>query len=136
MSGLGIGEPLRRPQIFCIISGIPEMLSYGASDVRLNIPSMPTNMCQCSDCPSRLPGSFSKLRNCPKNVLLQNQIHCIPSQEELWCRRLCSCHNIWNGSIRSSVSSSASRVFGKPFPEPRNLRASKRKGCFHSSSSG
>jgi hypothetical protein len=36
VSGLGVGERLQRPRIFCIISGIPEMmLSYGASDVRL-----------------------------------------------------------------------------------------------------
>jgi hypothetical protein len=38
MSGLSDGEPLRRPLIFCIISGIPEMtLSYGAPDVRLMV---------------------------------------------------------------------------------------------------
>jgi hypothetical protein len=36
MGGLGVGEHLQRPQIFCIISGIPEMmLSYGVSDIRL-----------------------------------------------------------------------------------------------------
>jgi hypothetical protein len=35
-SGLGVGEHLQRPRIFCIISGIPEMmLSDGTSDVRL-----------------------------------------------------------------------------------------------------
>jgi hypothetical protein len=36
MSGLRVGEPVRRPQIFCIVSGIPEMmLFYGAPDIHL-----------------------------------------------------------------------------------------------------
>jgi hypothetical protein len=35
MSGLGVGELVWRPRIFCIVFGIPEMtLFYGAPDVR------------------------------------------------------------------------------------------------------
>jgi hypothetical protein len=36
MSGLGVGEFVQQPRIFCIVSGILEMmLFYGAPDVHL-----------------------------------------------------------------------------------------------------
>ena len=33
--GLGVGEHLRRPRIFCMFSGSSEMISYGSPNVRL-----------------------------------------------------------------------------------------------------
>jgi hypothetical protein len=43
MSGLGIGEPVRRPQIFSIVAGIPKMkLFQGAPNIHLTF-------AQCSE---------------------------------------------------------------------------------------
>jgi hypothetical protein len=33
--GLGVGEHLRRPRIFCMFSGSSEMILYGSPNVRL-----------------------------------------------------------------------------------------------------